>query len=267
MKLRSLICVSAVATASAVFALDGGNVFARLKVTSDVNNSIIALPFVGCGESQTKIYVTNLVMTTGLAAGDTLMYKEGNNWYAWEIENGAWKEITTSTTKAGMTFTPAANATMLDCGKACWLIRGTPGATYLYGQVTNALPSVSVAAGTSNGLTYTLVGYPCESQALDLARWKPADAVNGDLLIVPATGATGQKTYKYNGSAWTTKTVGSTQEMKNPFTKKTVTVTNFVDTAITSVGTVTIPAGAGFMYGRKGTTAIEQLTWDMAAAE
>ena len=44
MKLRSLICVSAVAAASAALALDGANTFARLKVNSNFKDSIIAIP-------------------------------------------------------------------------------------------------------------------------------------------------------------------------------------------------------------------------------
>ena len=259
MKLRSLICVSAVAAASAAFALDGANTFARLKVTSDVKNSIIAIPFAGCGESTAEIYVTNLVMTTGLANGDTLMYKEGDNWYAWEISNGAWQEITTSTTKGGMTFTPAANATMLDCGKACWLIRNNPGAYYLYGQVTNVMRSVTVA-GAAEGMAYgyTIIAKPSESSDLDLNTWKGEGKGigTGDTILVPTASGTGQITYKYNGSAWMTATQGVSQKT-SPRTGEISYVTNTTWTAIQS--STTIPAGKGFMYGRKaaaGTTLV-----------
>ena len=261
MKLRSLICVSAVAAASAALALDGANTFARLKVNSNFKDSIIAIPLAGCGESDAKIYVTNLVMTAGLADGDTLMYKEGENWYAWEIENGAWKAINTSTTKGGVTFTPAADAAQLDCGKACWLVRSsTSNPVYLYGQVKEAKPQVTVAAGTATAIAYTIVGCPNEAAPLDLFQWKPAGGADGDMLIVPAAGVTGQKTYRYNGTAWTKMTTAQTT-FTNPFTKETTTsnVTNW--TPIEAAGTDTIAAGCGFMYGRKATTPLT-LSWN-----
>ena len=271
MKLRSIICASAVAAAmaaSATVTVTGGNTFARLPVTTSYTNSIIAIPFSGCGESGTQIFVTNLVQTTNLAQGDTLMYKEGNNWYAWEINaSGNWQALATteSTTVGGVTFTPSANATALACGKACWLYRSNPSATvYLYGQTNGVLPSVEIAAGTSSAMTYTIVGYPNEAAALDLATWHPANATNGDLLIIPATGATGQKTYKYNGSAWTKKTASTSTSMTNPFAKiggASNTVTTYTDTPITEVGTETIPAGCGFMYGRSKNAAAFTLAW------
>ena len=253
MKLRSLICVSAVAAASAAFALDGANTFARLKVTSDLSNSIIAIPLAGCGESEAKIYVTNLVMTTGLSTGDTLMYNDGTDWYAWEIKAGAWSPVAAGT-KNGVTVA-APNAYKMDCGKACWLIRSsTSNPIYLYGQVNETLPaSVWVAGATAaDKFAYTLIAKPSESSALDLNTWHPSGAANGDVLLVPtANGSTGQITYKYSGSAWQTATTSVTS-MTNPRTKQTTYVTNTTWTAISA--STAIPAGKGVMYGRKGTS-------------
>jgi len=266
MKLRSIICAFAVAAAmvaSATTTVTGANTFARLPVTSSYTNSIIAIPLSGCGEATEQIYVTNLVQTTNLTPGDTLMYKNGENWNAWELDSSyKWQEMTVSQPKGGVTPTPLASGTQLACGKACWLYRSNPNATiYLYGQTNAVRPGVTVAAGTSSAITYTIVGYPNEAVALDLATWHPSGVAAGDLVVVPASGTTGQKTYKSNGSAWTTKTVDPVTpvtEVKNPFTKQTTYVTNFVDTAVSS-GT-TIPAGCGFMYGRKATSALP-LAW------
>ena len=253
MKLRSLICVSAVAAATAAFALDGGNTFARLKVTSDLSNSIIAIPLAGCGETEAKIYVTNLVMTTGLSTGDTLMYNDGTDWYAWEIKAGAWSPVA-SGTKNGVTVA-APNAYKMDCGKACWLVRSsTSNPIYLYGQVNETLPtSVTVGGATGgNQFGYTIIAKPSESSALDLKDWHPAEAAAGDVLLVPtANGSTGQITYKYSGSVWQTATTDVTS-MTNPRTGKTTYVTNSTWTAISA--STPIPAGKGFMYGRKGTS-------------
>lgn len=249
MKLRSLICVSAVAAASAAFALDGGNTFARLKVTSDLENSIIAIPLAGCGETDAKIYVTNLVMTTGLSAGDTLMYNDGTSWYAWEIKNGAWSPVAAGD-KNGVTVA-APNAYKMDCGRACWLVRSsTSNPIYLYGQVKAAQPSVTVYGATgSNQFGYTIIAKPSESSALDLSAWKPANAVTGDVLLVPTSANfKGQVTYQWDGSKWTEATQSVT-EKKNPRTGQMSYVTNTTWTATSA----TIPAGKGFMYGRKAT--------------
>ena len=260
MKLRSIICASAVAAAMAASAttVTGANTFARLPVTSNFANSIIAIPLSGCGESGTQIYVTNLVQTTNLSNGDTLMYKDGSNWYAWEISGGNWRALaTTETTVGGITFTPAANATALACGKACWLYRSNPSATvYLYGQTNGVLPGVTVAAGTSSAITYTIVGYPNEAAALDLANWAKTGMAEGDLVIVPDSNGTGQKTYRFNGTAWT-KAVESTQTVTTPRGSKTVTTTSW---QAVEAGQATIPAGCGFMYGRKDTSELA-LAW------
>ena len=254
MKLRSLICVSAVAAASAAFALDGGNTFARLKVTSDLSNSIIAIPLAGCGETDAKIYVTNLVMTTGLSTDDTLMYNDGTDWYAWEIKGGAWSPVAAGS-KNGVTVV-APNACKMDCGRACWLIRSnTSNPIYLYGQVKSEQPSVTVAgASAADKYAYTIIAKPSESSALDLNTWHPANAATGDLLLVPnSANAMGQVTYRYNATtpAWETVSQGTTS-VTNARTKKVSVVTNSTWTAISA--STTIPAGKGVMYGRKGTS-------------
>ena len=255
MKLRSLICVSAVAAASAAFALDGGNTFARLKVTSDLANSIIAIPLAGCGESEAKIYVTNLVMTTGLSTGDTLMYNDGTDWYAWEIKDGAWSPVAAGT-KNGVTVA-APNAYKMDCGRACWLIRSsTSNSIYLYGQVNETLPTSVDVAGAADKFAYTLIAKPSESSALDLNTWHPANAATGDLLLVPVStnlNAMGQVTYRYNATTPAWETVRqTTTSVTNARTKAVSVVTNSTWTAIST--STTIPAGKGVMYGRKGTS-------------
>ena len=260
MKLRSLICVSAVAAASAALALDSGNVFARLKVTSDVENSIIAIPFSGCGEADAKIYVTNLVMTAGLSDDDTLMYNDGSNWYAWEIKNGAWSPVTAAT-KDGVTIADPSNLKM-DCGGACWLIRSsTSNPVYLYGQVNETSPTTVTVSGADSDdkYAYTIIAKPSESTALDLNTWHPTSAATGDLLLVPDSGnAMGQVTYRYNADTPAWETVSqSTTTVTSP-RGGTKVITNSTWTAIST--STTIPAGKGVMYGRKGQTSAT-LAW------
>ena len=261
MKLRSLICVSAIAATSATFALVSGNTFARLKVTSGVKDSIIAIPFAGCGESTAEIYVTNLVMTAGLANGDTLMYNDGTDWHAWEIQGasgntaGHWVGVATSS-KTTQTLASPAEEFKVACGKACWLMRSTAASCYLYGQVNATKPSSVTVAGAAsdNAVAYTIIAKPDEAAALDLNTWKDKGMGDGDTLLVPdATSGTGQKTYKYDGKAkaWAQMTT-STVKVTNPRTKQESTVTQTSWTPIAS--SVTIPAGQGVMYGRKGTS-------------
>ena len=67
MKLRSIICVAAVAAVASASALTSMNTFARLPVTGNTfQNALIAIPLAGCGETDSAIYVTNLVMTSNL---------------------------------------------------------------------------------------------------------------------------------------------------------------------------------------------------------
>ena len=257
MKLRSLICVSVAAVAMvAAAALETGNTFARLKVDSALNNEIIAIPFAGCGEDSAHIYVTNLVMTAGLANGDTLMYKDGTDWYAWEISGGSWIPLTTATAER-LKVTPAAGSTQLDCGKACWLIRSNPGVCYLYGQVNGTMPaSVDVpGAASADAVAYTIIAKPLEKTPVDLLTWHPSEAATGDTLLVPVStnvNAMGQVTYKYDATipAWKAATQTTTQKT-SARTGELIWVTNTTWTAIST--STTIPAGKGFMYGRKGT--------------
>ena len=265
MKLRSLICVLAIAAASAAFALNGDNVFARLAVTSSFTNSIIAIPFSGCGEASPEIYVTNLVMTTNLEAGDTLMYKDGSTWYAWEIKNGAWSKMD-SVTPEGTSVTPPASSVPLACGRGVWLCRQTPSnKVYLYGQVKADKPSVALPAGTTNAPSYTVVGYPVEDANLDLYSWKGKTFMTeGDMVIVPAAknaqgNGSGQKTYRYNGAAWTVVTTTETT-VTNPFSGAQSVRKNVSYTPIDSEGTHTIAVGCGFLYGCVASD--KTLVWD-----
>lgn len=257
MKLRSLICVSAVAaamSAAATTTVTSGNTFCRFPVTSGFTNTIIALPFSGCGESQMQIYVTNLVMTANLSNGDTLLWKSGSQWYGWEISGGNWVPIATANQTAWNAGV-LAEETAIPCGQACWLNRSnTAQPFYLYGQVNTNLAAVTVAAGTGSTPTYTLIGYPTEQTALDLSAWNKGN--NGDVIVVPASNAQGYKEYCRVDDAWKTKSVStSTQTITRNGRTKTVTTTSVSYVATTSEDT--IAPGLGFMYGRLAASALE----------
>ena len=257
MKLRSIICVSAVAAVASASALTSTNTFARLPVVGNTfENALIAIPLAGCGEASAEIYVTNLVMTSNLKAGDKLLYKDGSTYYAWTLatDGGAWQKMATST-DFGTTVTPSANQTTLPCGRGCWLVRSAATITadstiYLFGQVNEGSLTTTVPA-SSDG---TIICRPYETGAIDLYSWKPTGVAAGDTVSVPdSTNPTGKKTYTYKNGNWTVQTTETKQGRRPGMT--TVTVT---DTPVAS-GT-TIPAGVAFMYGRYGNTDLT-ITW------
>lgn len=259
MKLRSIICVSAIAAVASVSAtLTSGNTFARLPITGNTyENALIAIPFAGCGETNAEIYVTNLVMTSNLKAGDKLLYKDGGSYYAWQLatDGGAWQKMASST-DFGTTVAPSADQMTLPCGRGCWLIRSAAtisadSTIYLFGQVNEGSLTTTVPASTDG----TIISCPYETGSIDLSEWEPTGVAPGDTVSVPdsdASNPTGKKTYTYKDGNWTVQT-SVTQ------TNKRGIVTTKVSYTPVSAGT-TIPAGVAFMYGRQGTTDLT-ITW------
>ena len=253
MKLRSIIFGSAVAAAATASALTTTNTFARLPVSANYASTIIALPFSGCGMAEGSIYVTNLVMTTNLEKGDTLLYKDGSSWKAWEIDaSGKWVGVTTSTA-GGVSVTPPASEVALACGTACWLNRQTPSNTfYLYGQVNAAKTDVAVAVGNGTKPAYTIVGCPYEAGEFDIRNIN--GALNGDTVLLMANNDVGKVEYKYVSGAWKKE---SSTPATGSFPNFTPGTSEWVDLD-SSEGKV--PAGCGFMYGRLSSTALT-ITW------
>jgi len=257
MKLRSIISTVAATVAVGAMATanyDAGNTFARLPVSGAPASAIIALPFSGCGMAEGSIYVTNLVMTTNLEAGDTLMHFNGTKWDAWEIIGGEWRSIATSTNAAGVTVSPPASEVAINCGEACWLNRKTPSNTfYLYGQVNSTKRSVTVAAGTGTKPTYTIVGCPYEAGDFNVS--SIAGAEGDSVILMSSTDASGKVEYVYTSGAW--KKWGVTKA-----------ATGFPNFAPAEYGYVAlsesegvVPAGCGFMYGRKAASTLT-INWN-----
>ena len=253
MKLRSIICVSAVVAAATASALTTTNTFARLPVTANYTNTIIALPFSGCGMAEGSIYVTNLVMTANLENGDTLLYKNSSgDWFAWEIAgapgNAHWTSIA-SGTKGGVSVSPHPANFTLPCGEACWLNRNTPSNKfYLYGQVNAAKTDVSVPAGTSSAVTYTIIGCPYEAGPFNV---KSINGSSGDTVILMANNKAGSVKYTYTNNAW--RVWSKTAEASgSPFASGYTPAT--YDWVVPDDAAATVPAGCGFMYGRKATS-------------
>ena len=253
MKPRSIICASVLAMGVTASALTTTNTFARLPVESPYASTIIALPFSGCGMAEGSIYVTNLVMTANLEAGDTLLYYNGTKWDAWEIVGGNWSSIATSTKVNGVNVTPPASEVAIACGKACWLNRKTPSNKfYLYGQVNAAKTDVEVAAGTGSTPTYTIVGCPYEAGTFDI---KNIVGEEGDTILLMATNAAGKVEYTYKDHAW--RKYVQTAPASGAFPQ--FTPANYGWEALGASDGL-VPAGCGFMYGRKADSSLT-ITW------
>lgn len=263
MKLHSIICVSAIAVMAATASATeytAPNAFCRLKVASAKESTIIAIPFSNCGGAEGQIYVTNLVMTTGLGAGDTLLYNDGASWHAWEIQNGKWVGVGTSD-KTKQTLATAADEFEVACGRACWLVRGDASkanSIYLYGQVNSAKTDVTIAAGTGTKPTYTIVACPSEAADFDVTTIAGAA---GDTVILPANTDTGKIEYRYNGSVWQKEKVETvTVTLPEFLGGGTSTSSKIVWDNLESGDVKTVPAGTGFMYGRVAASTLT-LTW------
>lgn len=265
MKLRSIISTVAATVAVGAMATTDYNAsksFARLPVSGAPASAIIALPFSGCGDAvEGSIYVTNLVQTTNLENGDTLMHFNGTKWDAWEISGGAWRSIATSTNAAGVTVSPPASEVAINCGEACWLTRKTPSNTfYLYGQVNENKRSVTVAAGTGTKPTYTIVGCPWETGSFDVTTIVGDD---GDtVLLMDSTSANASKKieYTYTGGAWKKKSYTEGAGV----TIGGITIPSSGTETYVALGEgdpKTVPAGLGFMYGRKANTTLT-INWN-----
>ena len=266
MNLRALAFAAAATTAVATYAttdVNGANTFAFLPVNSSASSTIIAVPFSGCGESQQRIYVTNLVMTANLSVGDTLLHKNGSGWEAWEIYSDGgtmrWRGVTVATANGTAVSAPASEVA-INCGDACWLNRSSTGTPFfLYGQKNDTKAPVTVAAGTGSKPTYTIVGCPYEAGDFDVTTIAGAE---GDTVILMANNDVGKVEYRYSGTAWQKlkKVAGETVTLP-PFLgggTETSPKTVWVDLEATDVKTV--PAGCGFMYGRLANSTLT-LTW------
>ena len=98
MKVRSVLCALAAAAAATVFADVTSNVCGLLKITSDLKNTIIGVPWVEVGTTpDADIKVAKLVKTDNLTAGDMLYYYNAGTWNAWTLGADGWGPNTTGT--------------------------------------------------------------------------------------------------------------------------------------------------------------------------
>lgn len=236
MNLKTILSLTALSAATvACAAVTTDNTLCRIEVNSTEAQTIIAVPLVEVGTGD-AIPVTDIVLTTNLTNGDTILHKNGDSWDAWVVDNGAWKPLAIT---EGMStkWTKGAADVTLDCGDAIWVNRqSTSKPFYIYGQVPASMtkPEIPTASGVMK-----LMG---NTQLKDA---KIAEIISGSPKagdkVVWANSANALKTteLQYNGTTWgmyvaTPTTVGSRTVLINVWKTD-----------------IPVPAGQGFWYVAK----------------
>lgn len=233
MKKLLTIAFAASAIAAAADSTVAGNEVGILKVTSSLENTVVAVPFTELGGG--NVCVSNIVKTANLKAGDELYVYSGGAYKAWVLTTGAdsalyWKAVGNATIGADGTIShsdgAAADSTTLAAGSAVWLARKGSGhgtlssePFYVYGGTPGSI-SQSVTAGTKSAPVWNLVANPTGAAATPSI----ASPAKLDEIRIP-NGTTSPTRCIYNGSVWQRQ--GAT-------------------------GLPSIPVGQGFWYISKG---------------
>lgn len=243
MKVRSVLCALAAAAAATVFADVTSNVCGLLKITSDLKNTIIGVPWVEVGTTpDADIKVAKLVKTDNLTAGDMLYYYNAGTWNAWTLGADGWEPNTTVTVD-GKTVAAPQGAQGIARGQALILERkDVTKPFYLYGQFTTAAAAAqSIVAGSATAPGYTLLASP-KVEAFDFnAEGKIVNPGVNDQIIIPKNGGD--------------NTILTLQDGKWGYRKAT-TAKKFGKTVTTYTWTQAdaLAAGTGFWYVSKGGT-------------
>lgn len=242
MKIRSVLCALAAAAAATVFADVTSNVCGLLKITSDLNNTIIGVPWVEVGTGA-DVKVAKLVKTDNLTPGDMLYYYQNGTWNAWTFGAQGWERNTTVKVD-GITVAAPQEAQGVARGKALILERkgDVTKPFYLYGQFTSdAAAAQTITAGTASAPSYTLLASP-KVEAFDFnAEGKIVNPGVNDQIIIPKNGGD--------------NTILTLQDGKWGYRKAT-TAKKFGKTVTTYTWTQAdaLAAGTGFWYVSKGGT-------------
>lgn len=237
MKLKSVICALAVAAMAPLFANQTStNICGWMKVTSDLTNTIVGVPWVEVnGAADAAVKVANLVKTDDLTKGDKLYFYQDGTWFAWTLGDKGWAADTTVTVSGVAVSEPAGDQAVAR-GQALILERqATAKPFYLYGQYSAAaVPAQTAAQGSTAKPAYTLMASP-KVEAFDLNAGKITGAGADDTIVVPLNGGA-STIYRLKDGVWGSD-VKTTVEL---FGKK---VTKLVFTPATA-----LPAGTGFWY-------------------
>ena len=213
-----------------------------LKVDSDAEYTIIAVPWKSFGDGDVK--VSELVHAASLSEDDMITaYDNAGNSKSWRVKDGVWVPVTES--EGGQqSVTPDPAGFGLARGKGVWLKRSdSKKPIYLMGQPTTETAATALTAAENGEPSWNLVASP-KLEPVDIAS-EFKDNV-ADEIIVPTAGT--PKHYTYKNGAW-----------GYPGAEKTITKTGPGGKTITIIQTTrktddtSISPGKGFWYLNKGT--------------
>ena len=252
MNLKSLIAVTAVATAGAVLAAYESPVkLCQIKVDSAYTNTILALPLVNVGNDGDAVNPTNMILTAGLKAGTYLYTNTGKNKAGWSIatDNGPW----TGTQVIDVNEQSAEGSASR--GTGVWLVRNgvTEGqeSIYIYGQI-----STNAAISTANSASYTMIGN-ASTNAVKLTElnWVVPPAVGDKVMFIDDSAYGVSKEFTCSSSSpvtWTYEETG-TKTVKIRGVEKTITTFTDKTLVANSENDLVVKPGEGFYFYRGST--------------
>jgi hypothetical protein len=204
MKLRSMMCVGAVATAMAAFATDAltdSKTLGWMRVDSTLPITAVGVPWTDVGNPANNVKVADLVKTDNLTDGDNLYVYNNGTWTFYTLSSGAWVAGTTANSSITATAGNPSEATVAR-GQALYLERSSySDPFYVYGAVGSA-----IATTTLTGATKYLVASPKaaafvpQTSAISGATAKSRTAA-GDQIVVPLEGGA-TRTYMLISGKW-----------------------------------------------------------------
>ena len=204
MKLRSIMCVGAVALTAAAFATDDvltdEKTLGWMRVDSSLAITAVGVPWTDVGNPANNVKVADLVKTDNLTPGDNLYVYNNGTWTFYTLSDGAWVAGTTANSSVTATAGNPSEATIAR-GQALYLERQNPTSPayfYVYGAVGSALDSSSYSASGSTGSRKYLVASP-KAQAFTVTSSKIEGASNKDVIQVPLAGGA-SRVYQYFSS-------------------------------------------------------------------
>lgn len=196
MKLRSMMCVGAVAVAAAALATDvltDAKTLGWMRVDSALPITAVGVPWTDVGDPANNVKVADLVKTDNLTAGDNLYVYNNGDWTFYTLSGGAWVAGTTANGSVTATAGDPSEATIAR-GQALYLERQNPTENavakpfWVYGAVGSEIATTTLTGGTKY-----LVASPKAAEfvprasAISGATAKARNAA-GDHIVVPLEG-------------------------------------------------------------------------------
>ena len=235
--MKTILSALAIAVGSTVLAVESSNTFGILRIDSSASQTIVSVPWLASGGG--NINVADVVKTANLNPGDKLYYYSTGttNYRVWQLsQTGVWEEAVPAGESATQDPTLAR-------GNAIILERFAPqggslaNCFYLYGQYTDANPSVACVENGYTLLAPTGLNRDCDLNRSDCCSFAGTIGENDMIYIPNANGV--YSIYEYDKGKW-------------GMWKKTFVVG------------ATIPVGSGAWYVSKGGS--PTITWKNPAA-